>query len=1008
MALVDQRGAFAQGRRVELGRGRGLTEWYENSPRGLEQGFTIASRPEGEGEVMLRMILSGGLEARTATGAQSVTFHEPGGRAVLVYQGLKVVDATGAQVTARIELVEASVLRLVLADAGARYPIVVDPVISGVHKVVASDGMNEDSFGKSVSVSGYTALVGAQCDDDRGFYSGSAYLFVRGSGTWSQQAKLTASDGATADFFGDSVSLSGDTALVGASYDDDRGTESGSAYIFTRSGSTWSQQAKLTASDGASKDWFSISISVNMDTALVGAYGDDDRGYYSGSAYLFTRKGSTWSQQTKLTASDGAAWDYFGWSVSVSGTTALVGADNDDDRGGESGSAYLFTRSGSTWNQQTKLTASDGAAKDYFGNSVSMSGAAALAGAYGDDDKGNDSGSAYFVSFCQELFPMGQQAKLAASDGAANDNLGNAVSVSGRTALVGARFDDDRGGNSGAAYLFVRSGSTWSQRAKLTASDGAANDRFGWSVSVSGDTALVGAYLDDDKGNDSGSAYLFARSGSTWSQQAKLTASDGALKDYFGTSVSVSGGTALVGARQDDDRGSGSGSAYLFVRSGSAWSQQVKLTASDGAANDRFGGSVSLNGDTALVGAHNDDDRGSDSGSAYLFARSGSTWGQQAKLTASDGATSDYFGSTVSVSGGNALVGARQDDDRGSDSGSAYLFARSGSTWSQQAKLTASDGAMSDDFGSTVSLSGDTALVGAWMDDDRGSSSGSAYQFVRGGGTWSQQAKLTASDGVGGDFFGFSVSVSGYTALVGAIGDDDKGNNSGSVFLFNTREDCQGVNGAHCSTSTQCASGHCVDGVCCDSACGGGVSTDCQACSLLAGALEPGQCSPSLASTVCRAPTGACDQAETCNGVNTTCPADLNKPDGAACLSGSGTCKGGKCLLNPDIGLPDIGPDMGSDSGHDASPDAAREAGIDMAGDITSEGPLDAPRGEGKLAQDSSGDSTSNDSSTPVFQPGPRGCSCRTHAGAPPAAPVLALLMILALRWRHRGGPGPR
>ena len=267
---------------------------------------------------------------------------------------------------------------------------------------------------------------------------------------------------------------------------------------------------------------------------------------------------------------------------------------------------------------------------------------------------------------------------------------------------------------------------------KLTASDAAAGDFFGVSVAVSGDTAVVGATLDDDacptnRLCNSGSAYVFVRSATTWIQQAKLTASDAAAEDFFGVSVSVSGDTAVVGAFADDDAGSNSGSAYVFVRSDSTWTQQAKLTASDAAASDFFGLFVSVSGDTAVVGAPEDDDAGSSSGSAYVFVRSGTTWTQQAKLTAGDAAAFDDFGFSVSVSGDTAVVGAPVGDGAVTNSGATYVFVRSGTTWSQQAKLTASDGALFDDFGFSVSVSGDTAVVGAHRNDDPGVDSGSAY-----------------------------------------------------------------------------------------------------------------------------------------------------------------------------------------------------------------------------------------------------------------------------------------
>ena len=381
-----------------------------------------------------------------------------------------------------------------------------------------------------------------------------------------QVQKLLAGDGAAGDNFGYRVSVSGDTAVIGAYLDDDKGGSSGSAYVFVRAADgTWSQQAKLTANDGAYGDFFGLSVSVSGDTAVIGAYNDFELGKgYFGSAYVFVRAADgTWSQQAKLTAADGTNDDRFGFSVAVSGDTALIGADGDDH---DSGSAYVFVRAADgTWTQQTKLTAADRSVGDEFGFSVSVSGDTSLIGAFGDNDKGHESGSAYvFVRAADGTWS--QQAKLAADDGAADDRFGWRVAVSGDTAVIGAYCDDDKGADSGSAYVFVRAADgTWSQQTKLTAADGAAGDRFGWSVAVDGDTAVIGADEDDDKGADSGSAYVFVRAADgTWSQQAKLAADDGADGDRFGFSVAVSGDTAVIGAWADDDKGSSSGSAYVF------------------------------------------------------------------------------------------------------------------------------------------------------------------------------------------------------------------------------------------------------------------------------------------------------------------------------------------------------------------------------------------------------------------------------------------------------------
>ena len=380
---------------------------------------------------------------------------------------------------------------------------------------------------------------------------------------------------------------------------------------------------------------------------------------------------------------------------------------------------------------------------------------------------------------------------LTASDGAAYDYFGYSVAISGDTAIVGACLDNV-GANmdQGSAYVFVRNGTTWSQQVRLTASNGAAYDYFGYSVAISGDTAIVGACLDDVGTNmDKGSAYIFVRTGTTWSQQAQLTVSDGTAGDEFGISVAISEDTAIIGAPDDDVGANGyQGSAYVFVRTGTTWSQQAQLTASDGAAGDEFGYSVAISGDTAIVGACLDDvGTNMDKGSAYVFVRTGTIWSQQAQLTASDGAAGDEFGYSVAISGDTAIIGA-PDDDVGANGyqGSAYVFVRTGTTWSQQAQLTASDGDTDDYFGHSVAVSVDTAIVGACLDNVRANGyQDSAYVFLRNGTTWSQQAHLIASDGAAGDEFGISVAVSGDTAVVGAFWDDVGTNvDQGSAYIY--------------------------------------------------------------------------------------------------------------------------------------------------------------------------------------------------------------------------------
>jgi len=269
-----------------------------------------------------------------------------------------------------------------------------------------------------------------------------------------------------------------------------------------------------------------------------------------------------------------------------------------------------------------------------------------------------------------------------------------------------------------------------SETAKLTASDGAAGDEFGWSVAIAGDTIVVGATGDDaDNGQDSGSVYVFTRTGTTWTQQAKLTASDGAAYDYFGWSVAIAGDTIVVGASLDNENGIDSGSAYVFTRTGTTWTEQAKLMASDGDSFDEFGFSVAIAGDTIAVGAiFGDNDNGSNSGSASVYMRTGTTWTQQAKLSASDGAASDQFGYSVAIEGDTIVVGGNPVDI--GNSGSAYIFTRTGVTWTQQFQLTVSDATLDNGFGFSVAIDVDAIVVGADnADNDNGADSGSAYVY---------------------------------------------------------------------------------------------------------------------------------------------------------------------------------------------------------------------------------------------------------------------------------------
>jgi len=430
---------------------------------------------------------------------------------------------------------------------------------------------------------------------------------------------------------------------------------------------SWSQQAYLKAPNAEAEDLFGFSVAASGDTVVVGAWredsnqtvitnGDtasaDNSAFWSGAAYVFVRNGNTWTQQAYLKASD--ATSYFGFSVAVSGDTIVVGAL-------ASNAAYVFVRNGSTWTQQAKLTASNADVGDQFGYSVAVSGDTVVVGANRE---------------------ASNQTTITNGDTASADNSAPVA---------------------GAAYVFVRNGTTWTQQAYLKAANAEEGDQFGYSVAATGDTVVVGANREasnqtaitngdnasaDNSAESAGAVYVFARNGTTWTQQAYLKAANAEASDMFGVSVAAAGDTVVVGAIGEDSNqttitnggtasadntANGAGAAYVFVRNGTTWTQQAYLKASNAGAGDAFAASVTVSGDTVVVAtiaeASNQttigsgdtasaDNSASYAGAAYVFARNGTTWTQQAYLKASNAEAGDTFGTSVAASGDTVVVGA--------------------------------------------------------------------------------------------------------------------------------------------------------------------------------------------------------------------------------------------------------------------------------------------------------------------------------------------------------------
>jgi hypothetical protein len=760
-----------------------LDEWYANGPLGIEQGFTVAHAPgrSAVGPLTVTLALSGNVLAKLAEHGRGLTLTHAG-HPVLRYAALQASDSRGRVLRSWLALEKGRIV-LRVDTARAHYPLRIDPLIQQGEKLTGAGEIASGRFGYSVA-----------------------------------------------------LSADGNTALIGARYDTPNGNEAGGAWVFTRSGSTWTQQGgKLNGTGHAGETLFdhigegefgvSVALSADGDTALIGAPRDN---YYDGAAWVFTRSGSTWTQQgerlvgdcTSNCANEGTGEigkGELGKSVvlSADGDTALIGAPADN---GGAGAAWVFTRSGSTWSQQgEKLIGTGEIGKGEFGTSVALSedGDMALIGAPADN---GGAGAAWvFTRSGSTWTQQGEKLVGDCTSSCANEGTGETgegmfgtmvvLSADGDMALIGAPADN---GGAGAAWVFTRSGSTWTQQGEKLVGDctsSCANEgtgetgegKFGTSVALAedGDTALIGGPADN---GGKGAAWVFTRAGEVWSQQGqKLTGSEEGNSE-FGYSVALSedGDTALIGGPEDD---TATGAVWVFTRAGGVWSQQgPKLTGGE-EGNSQFGVLVALSadGDTALIGGPGDND---DAGAAWVFTRAGGVWSQQGPKLTGTGETGiggiGGFGVSVALSadGNTALIGAPGDNGGLFGKGAAWVFTRSDGIWTQQGEKLVGDCTSSCAnegtgeignawFGYNVALSadGDTALIGGFRDNDW---RGAAWVFTRSGSTWTQQGEKLVGDctsscanegtgETGEGMFGTMVALSadGKTALIGAWNDDN-------------------------------------------------------------------------------------------------------------------------------------------------------------------------------------------------------------------------------------------
>ena len=470
---------------------------------------------------------------------------------------------------------------------------------------------------------------------------------------------------------------------------------------------------------------------------------------------------------------------------------------------------------------------------------------------------------------------------LRASDASEGAAFGSSLAIDQDLAVMGAPSHVVGAVTGGAAYVFVRDTNGWDAGTTLMPSEPQDDHRFGNAVAIAGDDVLVGAHHDATGEWAVGAVYVFHHDGTSWQEIQKIMPDDGVFDGRFGIDMATTGTTALFGSR--------AGAAYVYVHDGTDWQLEQKLTSSVG-ENERFGSKVAIDGDIAVLGAPTETTAVGEEGAAYVFTRSGTTWSEAQKLVAWSGAPYDVFGDAVAIDGDTLYVGAPFDDEGGADAGAVYVFKLDAGTWAQDVKLVPTDLAAGDEFGSSLSVRGDVGLIGAPFADDTANSAGAAFLYQSVAGVWTLRSKVLHPTGAADDNVGHAVATDGNTALVGAPGDDEVLDDAGMAFSFLLRLD----NGDPCSDDGECASGFCVDGVCCESACEGGATESCRACSVAAGSTEDGVCGYASATTVCAA-------AE-CSGEAEVQPASLCDgqgacvaPDVVACGAGY-LCKDDACL----------------------------------------------------------------------------------------------------------------
>ena len=653
-----------------------------------------------------------------------------------------------------------------------------------------SNASADDYLGISVAMEGDIIVLGAYGLNDN---TGAAFVYKKTTEGWksaTETAKLTADDGSADDYLGRFVDIDNGIVAVSSYRNEDA---KGAIYFFEEPAEGWkntTQSSKITDPDALSGNMFGHSFDLNGNVLAVGSFRYSKDQTSQGKISVFEKSGGSWVKKGDLTVTSPEFEELLGYEVKLSNDVVFAGTYRSNN---ENGATYIFEKPATGWTDMTetlKLTAPNANPGARFGISCAFRDSDLLVSSYYEDGAIPKTGAVYvykkptngwknLTDSAQKITPPPYNAK--------NARLGHYLDMDWPYAVATAYGHSN---HKGIAYVYYNNGAGWSQIAELKASDGEFGDSFGIIPCIKDDMIVVGAFYDD---NEKGSAYVFKKPATGWTdmtETAKLTASDGESGDRFGRAVDIYNNTVIIGAYHDDDE---TGSAYIFEKPTTGWkdnTETAKLTGSNISNNSYLAASVAINDEVAALSYSYTND--TKTGAVYLYKKPLSGWTnmtESAVLTASDNATKIRFGYPVTISENTLITGCYHDDDNGYRSGSAYIFQKPLAGWAsmtETAKLLPSDGNNSDRFGWSIDLSGNIAVIGAYENNDNGTNSGSAYVYIS-DDNWESMTetyKILPEDGNSLAKFGYDVSISENQIMVGASEDDDVGVNSGSVYFF--------------------------------------------------------------------------------------------------------------------------------------------------------------------------------------------------------------------------------